>query len=113
MAILAFALPIVAGQLEDARQLGAELDRTGHRARYEELNSRAGITRHLEWVETGEAGDLLIVVFETDTPERLARPFEDNEYDRWWQARFERLHGFHPASSPGVAPELTFSWRSS
>jgi hypothetical protein len=109
MAILAFALPVMPGQADAARSLAAELDSTGHRSRYEELNRSAGITRHVEWVLSGSAGDQLIVVFETDTPERISRPFGDNDYDRWWVRRFKRIHGFDPAT-PGPPPELTFSW---
>jgi hypothetical protein len=109
MASLAFVLPIRSSQTMAARDLAVELDREGHRARYEELNRRAGVRRHMEWVQSGPNGDQLIVVFDIDTPERLVRPFGDDEYDRWWVSRFKRIHGFDPAT-PGPPPELTFSW---
>jgi hypothetical protein len=109
MAILAFAVPIVAGRSDEVRRLGADLERLGLRARYEELNRRAGLRRHMEWIESTPNGDRLLVLFETDTPERLARPFGDDEYDRWWVGRFQRVHGFDPAK-PGPPPELTWSW---
>jgi hypothetical protein len=109
MAIIAYALPILPGQTESAADFGGELDRSGHRAQYEELNRRAGLKRHLEWVQRTPAGDSLIVVFETDTPERVVRLFSDDVYDRWWRARVERIHGFDPATG-GVLPELSHSW---
>jgi hypothetical protein len=110
MAILAFALPIQPGQSEEVREFGAELDRRGLRARYEDLNRSAGLTRHLEWLQPGPNGDTLIVVFETNTPERLVRPFDpDDEYDRWWVDRFKRVFGFDPAGA-GPGPQQTFSW---
>jgi hypothetical protein len=109
MAIIAYALPIVAGQAESARRFAPELDAAGHRARYEELNRRAAVRRHREWIQATPAGDQLVVVFEIDRPELLARAFEDDEYDRWWRARVERVHGFDPAAA-GALPELTYSW---
>jgi len=109
MAIIAYALPIVAGQTESARSFAAELDEAGHRARYEELNRRAGVRRHLEWVQATPTGDQLIVAFEADRPEALGRPFVDDEYDRWWRTRVQRLHGFDPATA-GALPVLCYSW---
>jgi hypothetical protein len=110
MAILAFALSITPGRSAEARGFGTELDRRGLRARYEELNRQAGLTRHLEWLQAGPDRDTLIVVFETDTPDRLVRPFDpDDEYDRWWVERVKRVFGFDPASA-GPAPQPTFVW---
>jgi len=109
VAVIAYALPIVAGQADSARSFGAELDEAGHRDRYEELNRRAGVTRHLEWVQSTPMGDQLVVVFETDRPAALARAFEEDDDDRWWRARVERIHGFDPATA-GALPELSWSW---
>lgn len=109
MALIAYALPIVPGQTDAAGGFDAELERTGHRERYEQLNRLAGVRRHLEWIQSSPTGDQLIVVFETDTPEKLTRAFRDDEYDRWWRARVERIHGFDPAQA-GALPEPCFSW---
>jgi hypothetical protein len=109
MSVVAFALPIVPGQTQSAGNFGGELDAAGLRGRYEELNRAAELRRHLEWVEATPMGDLLVVVFETDAPHKVAREFTDDAYDTWWRARVERIHGFDPAAG-GVLPELTFSW---
>ena len=109
MAIVAFALPIMPGQADGVRSFAEELDQLGLRSRYQELNRRAGVRRHMEWIQPGPDGDLRLVVFETDTPQNLGRPFEDDEYDRWWVSRFKELHGFDPAG-PGPRPEPTFAW---
>ena len=111
MAILTFAVPIVAGHANEVSRLGEDLDRLALRARYEELNRRAGLRRHMEWIESTPDGDLLLVLFETDTPEKLGRTFGDDEYDRWWVDRFKRVHGFDPAT-PGPPPTPTFAWSS-
>jgi len=108
--IIAYALPILPGQTESAGNFGAELDAAGFRDHYGALNRRAELRRHLEWTESTPAGDLLVVVFETDDPAKLGRQFSpDDEYDRWWRARVERIHGFDPAGG-GVAPKLGFAW---
>lgn len=109
MAIIAYALPILPGQTGAAGDFARELDESGHRDRYEELNRRAGLRRHLEWIQSTPSGDLLIVAFETDDPERLGRPFGDDDYDRWWRARVQRIHGFDPATA-GSLPRLSYAW---
>src|SRR5207247_8902266 len=71
--------------------------------RYEELNRAAGLTRHLEWIQSGPGGDLLIVVFELPAPEKLGFAFEDeDDYDRWWRAR--PTHPRVPSRDGGRAP---------
>lgn len=109
MALIAYALPIVPGQTESAGNFDGELDAAGLRPRYEELNLQSGVTTHREWVTHLPMGDFLVVAFASDTPELVPRRFEDNEYDNWWRARVERIHGFDPASSGGL-PELTHDW---
>jgi hypothetical protein len=107
--IIAYTLPIVPGRTESASDFGGALDAAGLRERYEELNGQAGLRRHMEWVQSLPTGDVLIVVFETDAPERLARKFEDNDYDNWWRARIRANHGMDPAAG-GVLPASTWSW---
>lgn len=109
MAILTFAVPIMAGHADEVRRLRADLERLGFWDRYEELNRRAGLRRHMEWIVSSPSGDLLLVLFETDTPEELGRPFGDDDYDRWWVDRVKRVHGFDPAK-PGPPPVETFEW---
>jgi len=109
VAIIAYALPIVPGQTESAGRFNEELDEAGLRPRYEELNRAAGVTSHREWISRLPMGDLLVVAFESETPNAVPRNFEDNEYDRWWRARVQRIHGFDPATG-GALPTLTFDW---
>jgi hypothetical protein len=111
MAFIAYALPIVPGQSGRAASFGAEMT-PELRERYEELNRHANLRRHLEWIQHSPMGDLLIVLFETDTPDKVGRPFEDNAYDRWWTSRVEALHGFDPTAPDfkPVVPALTWDW---
>jgi hypothetical protein len=111
MAFIVYALPIVPGQSDRAGDFAGHLT-PQHRAHYEELNRRAKIRRHLEWIESTPMGDLLIVLFETDAPEQVGRPFEDNAYDKAWLERIKTIHGFdptHPSFEP-VIPKLVWDW---
>src|SRR5204863_7314471 len=80
MAILAFALPVLPGAGERLMRTAEEFEE--HRAGYEELNRRADLDRHVEFLERLPTGDLHIVIYETDHPEKLARAFGDSDYDR-------------------------------
>ena len=111
MAVLAYVLPIVPGQTARAAGFGAELT-PALRQQYEWLNRRANVRRHLEWVQPGPVGDLLIVMFETDTPEKLGRAFTNDAYDRWWTDRVNAIHGFDPTAPDfvPVIPAMTWDW---
>jgi hypothetical protein len=109
MAMIAYALPIMPGQTESAGKFNEELDAAGLRSRYEELNRASGVTAHREWVAHLPMGDFLVVAFQSETPHLVPRQFGDNEYDNWWRARVERIHGFDPASGGGL-PTLTHDW---
>ena len=67
----------------------------------------------MEWVQATPMGELLIVVFETDAPEKVGRPFEETSYDRAWIERVKAIHGFDPtdpAFEP-VVPRLVWDWK--
>ena len=111
MPFLAYALPILPGQSERAANFDRELT-PELRAHYERLNRAQNVRRHMEWVQPTPAGDVLIVVFESDTPERMNRAFADNAYDTWWRARVRAVHGFDPGAPdvhPVIAP-VAFEW---
>ena len=111
MAFVAYALPILPGQAGRAGNFGTELT-PELRERYEHLNRGANVRRHMEWVQPTPMGDFLVVVFESDTPEKMNRAFEDNAYDRWWRDRVHAVHGFDPGDPNfhPVMPALTFDW---
>jgi hypothetical protein len=111
VAFIVYALPIVRGQSARAASIDAEL--TGsRREEYERLNRAAEVRRHMEWVQTTPTGDLLIVMFESNAPQKLARPFEDTPYDRWWRQRVTAIHGFDPGDPEvrPVMPLLIHTW---
>lgn len=111
MALIAYALPILPGQSGRAGSFEQELT-PELRVRYEELNREQSVRRHMEWVQQTPMGDVLIVVFDVDTPERMFRTFADDGYDRWWRDRVLAIHGFDPGAPdfhPVIAP-VAFTW---
>jgi hypothetical protein len=109
VALIIYAIPILHGKEQQAREFGARLDDAGFRARYEELNRAAGIARPLEPIQQLPSSPLRIVAFETATPERLARRFDDADpYDRWWREEVRAIHGFDPAEAD--APGIEMTW---
>jgi hypothetical protein len=111
MAFIAYALPIVPGQSGRAAGFGEEMT-PELREQYETLNRHANIRRHMEWVQPSPMGDLLIVVFESETPEKVGREFQNDAYDEWWTSRVKALHGFDPTDPDfhPVMPTMTWDW---
>jgi hypothetical protein len=109
MPFIVFAMPIRPGETDRAVQFGDELT-PELREEYERLNRDQNIRRHMEWVQRTPMGDLLLVLFESETPERMLRPFRDHAYDDWWRQRVQQVHGWDPAEIEAVFPEQTFEW---
>lgn len=113
MAIVAYVLPVLPGKSERVLRTSQEI--AAHRADYEELNRRAAVRRHLEFLQRTPRGDLLIAIFESDDLVKLNRAFTDSDYDRWWVARLKDCFGIDasdlaPPPSPDVVP--TWTWES-
>jgi hypothetical protein len=108
MAFVVYALPVLPGKGERLLRTAQEL--AEHRADYEALNRHADVRRHVEFLQRSPAGDLHIVVFETDNPARLGRAFTDTDYDRWWLARLKDLYGIDASAGPPPSPDVTQIW---
>lgn len=109
MAIVAYVLPVQPGKSERVLHTAQELEE--HMSDYEELNRRAALRRHLEFLQRTPQGDLLIVIYESDDPTNLNRAFTDSDYDRWWIARLKDIFGVD-ASGPVAppSPDVTATW---
>ena len=111
MAFMAVAFPVVPGMEGRAADLAGELQ--PNRARYEELNARSGVRRHMEWLQPTPMGSLLIPVFEVDHPEQLLRPFGDDAYDTGWLDRLRDVHGvdIRTMTDPPAPPTMVYDWK--
>jgi hypothetical protein len=108
MPIVAFVAPVAPGKRERVLRTADEIRE--HLAEYEALNERAGLRRHVEFVQRSPMGDLQIVVYDTDNPAALARSFTDSEYDRWWVARLKDLYGVDVSEGNAPTPDVVQTW---
>lgn len=95
MAWFVAALPVIPGMEGRAEKLREGLER--HWQVYEQLNRRAGLKRHLEFLQRTPTGATAITIMESDDLSKLSRAFTDTPYDNWWRAYVKDVHGFDPA----------------
>ena len=109
MAFVAYVLPVLPGRSERVLRTAQEFEE--HLVDYKELNRRAALRRHLEFLQRTPQGDLLIVIYESDDPAKLNRVFTDSEYDRWWVARLKDIFGVDAAGpQPPPSPDVVATW---
>ena len=109
MAWFVAALPVIPGMEGRAEELREGLAR--HWTAYEELNRKAGLKRHLEFLQRGPAGATAITIFEADDLSKLGRAFSDTPYDNWWRAYVKDVHGFDPAEAHGPKVVQLREWK--
>jgi len=117
MAVVAFALPILPGQGEDVKRLGEEVSDSGQlRDAYERSRQNLGITEEKVWLQQAPTGEVLVVYWETDDPQRTLREMANS------QDRFDnRFKKFIESTAPALdlsedrplSNELLFEWAAS
>ena len=104
------------GRTERVERVADEL--APHRAEYEALNERFGVTAHAIWVNhLADGTDLMVNSYEIDPdalPTMLARPWrpDDSAYDRWWLDFVRDVIGVDMTAGSGLAapPERVLEW---
>lgn len=112
MTVIAMALPILAGKEDSWRQRMDEL--TGARwAEFDASRRRQGVTRQRIWLQQTPAGNIEIILLETDDP---ARTFGDiatsqEPFDVWFRSFVLEHYGLDLTQpTPGPPSELIFDW---
>jgi hypothetical protein len=113
--LFASATPLVPGGADRYRGLSAELE--PHRAEYEAINSRFGVTRHSYWISHPRDGsDIGVSVYDI-SPEGLdlmrRRQWDPaSPYDAWWLGFVRDVNGINMLehSAHREPPEQVFSW---
>ena len=117
MAVVAFALPILPGQGEDVRRLGEKASGSGPlREAYEGSRQSLGITEEKVWLQKTPTGEVLVVYWETDDPQRTLREIA-NSQDQF-DCQFRKLiESTAPAldlsEDRPLSNELLFEWTAS
>jgi Family of unknown function (DUF6176) len=110
---MAFAVPLVPGKTEVARQFAREAYTT-RRAEMDEARTNEGLTRELVFLNQTPAGDMVVVYLEGPDPDRSQRQFaaSNASFDRWFKDRCKEI--FPPGvdfDQPVPEPEEIFSSR--
>jgi len=117
MAVVAFALPILPGQGEDVRRLGEKASGSGPlRETYEESRQSLGITEEKVWLQKTPTGEVIVIYWETDNPQRTLREIA-NSQDQF-DCQFRKLiESTAPAldlsEDHALSNELLFEWAAS
>jgi hypothetical protein len=113
MAVLALALPILAGKQEAWRRFCQELQESRY-SEYEAARRRLGISREVTWFARTAQGEMALVYMEVAQPERVfaALAASNLPFDEWFRRQLVEIHGFDVASRPrDLACELISSWQ--
>ncbi len=101
MPAIAFALPILPGQEEVIKRLGGEVSGSGPlRSAYEGSRRSLGITEEKVWLEQTPIGQMVVVYWETDDPQRALREMAESQDQ--FDSQFKHL-------IETAAPALNFS----
>ena len=93
--------------------LGSRLDE------YEESRQRLGIAKELAWLQhvpQALPGEVVVVYFEAEHPERVIAQLSASEhsFDCWFRQQLLELYGLDVTqSTPGPTNELVFVWQAS
>ena len=117
MAAFAFALPILPGQEETVRSMGAAVSGSKQfREEYEASRKKLGISEEKVWVQRTPIGYAIVVYWETEDPQRTLREMADSqdEFDKDFRRLIETAA---PAVDFGqeqpLSNELLFEWQGS
>jgi hypothetical protein len=114
MAAFAMTLPILPGQAEGIRRMRDEA-LGPRRSEYEESRRRMGVTKEQAWVQTTPMGQIVIVYWEVDDPQRALRQMAESQdqFDIWFRQFIENVHGVDIAQEQPPASEFVFDWEAS
>jgi hypothetical protein len=114
MAAFAMTLPILPSQAEGIRRMRDEA-LGPRRSEYEESRRRMGVTKEQAWVQTTPMGQIVIVYWEVDDPQRALRQMAEsqNQFDIWFRQFIENVHGVDITQEQPPASEFVFDWEAS
>ena len=112
MASLAAALPILPGQTEVVRRMSEEA-LGPRRSEYEESRRRLGITKEMAWIQHTPMGDMVIVYWEAENPQRILEQMarSHDQFDEWFRQFIQNAHGLDITQEQPPANELVFDWQ--
>jgi hypothetical protein len=117
MAVVAFALPILPGQGNTVRRLGEKASGSGPlRDAYEESRQSLGITEEKVWLQKTPTGEVLVIYWETDDPQRTLREIaaSQDQFDCQFRKLIESTApALDLSEDQPLSNELLFEWSAS
>jgi hypothetical protein len=112
MASFAAAMPILPGQTDLVRRLSDEA-LGPRRSEFEESRKRLGITREMAWVQHTPMGDMAIVYWEAENPQRILEQMaqSQDQFDEWFRQYIQNAHGLDITQDQPATNELVFDWQ--
>ena len=107
----AFAMPVLPGKAETARQFVGEV--LGPRKpEWDDLQHRQGVTRESYFLQSSPEGDLMIVTGEgTFTPPNQFLDPDHIPFDRWFLDQIQDNTGINLLEMSDELPEFLGEWR--
>jgi hypothetical protein len=112
MASFAMAMPILPGQTEAIRRMRDEV-LGPRRSEYEESRRRMGITKEMAWVQHTPMGDMAVIYWESENPQRIFEQMAQSQeqFDEWFRQFVQNTHGVDFTGDQPPASELVFEWQ--
>ncbi len=103
MAMMAMAIPILPGKLDEWRQFAADL-MGPRRAEYEASRRRLGVREHT-FLQHTPMGDLLIIVLEGENPAAwvAAMATSTDPFSQWAAEKGKEIHGIDPSQATSMS----------
>jgi hypothetical protein len=106
------APPILPGQAEGIRRMREEA-LGPRRSEYEESRRRMGITKEMAWVQQTPMGEIALVYWEVEDPQRALQEMAESQdqFDAWFRQFIQNVHGVDIAGDQPPSSELVFDWQ--
>lgn len=112
MASFALGLPVLPGQAEAIRRMQDEA-LGPRRTEYEESRRRLGITKEMVWVQRTPVGEMALIYWEAENPQRALEEMarSQNEFDNRFRQFLQEVHGVDVTQEQPPPSELVFNWQ--
>lgn len=73
---------------------------------------RLGITKEMAWVQHTPMGDMAIILWESENPQRILEEMakSQEQFDDWFRQFIQTAHGLDITQDQPPASELVFEW---
>lgn len=113
MAEMIFAMPVLPGKKEAAREMFKEISNS-RKNEAEAANQRDGITRETWFLQSSPMGDLLLGYLESDDMEKSSAAYaaDTDPYSVWQKGKIKDITGIDVSDNSNPPPPPEQLWKS-